>query len=79
MNPSLISAVDDHQHITLSLVVRPESVKLKDNYYVRITIQRIIWNKNNQISKIEGITDPEIYQEFFSKLSKAVFLEGEKI
>ena len=72
-------AIDKNQKLRVSLVVRPVNDRTELDHYVRVTFQRMIWNTEGQISKIEGINEPEIYQEFFSQLSKSVFLEGQKI
>ena len=67
--------IDKKQKINASLVVKPE----KNGYNVRITFQRLVWNTENQLTKIEGLKDPEMYQEFFDRLSKSIFLEANKI
>jgi hypothetical protein len=46
---------------------------------VRVTFQRVIWNNHGLISRQVTITDPALYQAFFEKLSKSVFLTGNAI
>lgn len=46
---------------------------------IRVTFQRMVWDNRQQISKIETINDPKIYQEFFDKLSQALFLEAHQV
>jgi len=46
---------------------------------VRVTFQRIIINTAGRISRLEQINEPELYKEFFDKLSQSVFLEAHEI
>ncbi|MBU1999430.1 MAG: hypothetical protein KKE64_08075 [Candidatus Omnitrophica bacterium] len=50
-----------------------------DKIVVRVTFQRIVWNRANQISRVETLSDPAMYQKFYDSLSKAIFLEAQKI
>lgn len=70
--------IDKVQKMKASIVMRPIGEK-KQNIVVRVTFQRIVWNNRNEISKIERLNNPQQYQEFFSKLSKAMFLEAHEI
>lgn len=70
--------IDKEQKIRVSFVTIP-SRNEPDLYIARITFQRIIWDNTNNISSAETIKKPEIYEEFFEKLSKSVFLEAHKI
>lgn len=71
------AACDKTQLVKACVVVRPSLDGSK--MVVRVTFQRVVWNMNNQISKVETIKKPEIYQKFYDSLSKAIFLEAEKI
>jgi hypothetical protein len=63
---------DKEQQIRASLVTRPYG----DRITVRITFQRKVWNNKGKLTKVEGVNDRKIYQHFFDKLSKSVFLEA---
>jgi hypothetical protein len=66
--------IDDVQDIRLTLVSLPQFDR-EDTVAVRVTMQRMIWDKKGRLSKQETITDTEVYAAFFRKLSTAVFLE----
>jgi len=72
------SKLDDVQDIRLTLVSRPQ-LENQDDVVVRITIQRVIWDKKGRLSEQQTITDTEVYAAFFDKMSKAVFLEQEGV
>jgi hypothetical protein len=69
---------DQKQKINLCLVIRP-SLDDPNASVARITMQRIVWNSQGTISRVETVKAPELYQAFFDKLSKAVFLEANQI
>ncbi|MDF9391743.1 hypothetical protein ELQ36_04355 [Methylococcus capsulatus] len=68
---------DSYQIMRASLVTRPLS-NGKDTA-VRITFQRIVYDTQERVTAAEPILEPEIYQEFFAKLSKSVFLDAQQI
>jgi hypothetical protein len=72
-------AIDKNQKLRVSLVVRPTHEDDDKKHFIRVTFQRIVWNTQGQITRTEGLDKPEMYQEFFDRLSKAVFLEAHKI
>ena len=67
------TAMDD-QHITLTIVVLPTLAK-DDEYYVRITIQRVIYDKMDRIRVMERIDNAETYQAIFDNLRKSLFIQ----
>ncbi len=84
--------IDLHQKIEASMVARPVNQDAT-RHEVRVQFYRIVWKGDGQVSSGQGqshyippgeqmmemIRDPLIYQQFFAKLSKAVFLEAHKI
>jgi hypothetical protein len=67
---------DTTQKVLASLVTTPAS---NQRIAVRITFHQMVWNSDGQITKNEQFNEPQIYQEFFSKLSKSVFLVAHEI
>jgi len=72
-----MAGCDKEQKVKASVIINTSLDGSKT--VIRVTFQRIIWNMQNQISRIETIKDPEIYQKFYISLSKAIFLEAQEI
>lgn len=76
--------VDLQQQIAATLVVRPlDGVEAR--HEVRIMFYRVVWQGDGVagrdyvppgLQSMQMIRDPAIYQQFFARLSKAVFLEA---
>ncbi|UVT16653.1 MAG: hypothetical protein H8K04_03580 [Nitrospira sp.] len=83
----VLQPVDLHQRIAAALVSRPLD-REATRQEVRIVFYRVVWKGDGQIDRqyippgtqyMEMVRDAEIYQQFFAKLSKAVFLEAHRI
>lgn len=79
-----IMPVDLHQKIAATLIARPINPE-GTRQEVRIMFYRVVWKGDGQADrqyippgqqKMEMLRDPVMYQQFFAKLSKAVFLEA---
>jgi len=68
------STASDEQLITLTMVVLP-SLERSNEYAVRVTLQRVVYDKEDRIKVLEQIVDAEIYQEIFDNLQKSLFIE----
>jgi hypothetical protein len=68
--------IDDVQDIRLTLVSMPRD---DGSVAVRVTIQRRIYDKRGRLAEQSTITDVDVYESLFAKLSKAVFLEEQGI
>ena len=74
-----VPPVDDYQKLWVSIVIRPTSEDDDKTHSVRVTFQRIVWDTEGEIDRMQSLSEPEMYQKFFDLLSKSVFLEGQKI
>ena len=81
--PPIVMPVDLHQTIAATLVTRPVSPDVT-RQEVRVVFYRVVWKGEGSAGRqgippgeqrMEMLRDPAIYQTFFAKLSKAVFLE----
>ena len=73
-----LTPTDKEQKITICLVIQ-EALEDKASSVARITIQRVVWNTQGQVARVESINAPELYQAFYDKLSKATFLQANQI
>ena len=68
-----VVVIDDKQRFTSTIVVLPRGAS--NAHTVRMIMQRIVWNTEGNISKLETVKSEDVYKIFFEKLSKAIFLE----
>ena len=73
-----VTPTDKEQKIRICLVLQ-ETLEDSSSSVARVTMQRVIWNTQGQIARVESLHAPELYQAFFAKLSKATFLEANQI
>lgn len=69
-----VQTASESQTIMLTMVVLPALAE-DGSFVTRVTLQRIIWDKQGRPKLRELIDDAEGYQKFFDKLSKSIFLE----
>lgn len=81
--PPIVIPVDLHQKIAATLITRPLNPE-RTRHEVRVMFYRVIWKGDGSAGqqpippgeqRMEMVRDPVLYQTFFAKLSKAVFLE----
>lgn len=81
--PPIVIPVDLHQKIAAALVTRPVNPEAT-RQEVRVVFYRVVWKGDGSAGRqaippgeqrMEMLRDPVMYQTFFAKLSKAVFLE----
>jgi hypothetical protein len=67
------------QDVRVSLVTRPVPgiAAGTDATLVRITFQRSVFDNHDRLQRMEAVSGPELYQQFFDRLSQGVFLEGQ--
>ncbi|MCP9445941.1 MAG: hypothetical protein NNA22_00015 [Nitrospira sp.] len=82
--PPIVIPVDLHQKIAATLITRPVNPE-GTRHEVRVIFYRVIWKGDGLAGRqpippgeqrMEMVRDPVLYQTFFAKLSKAVFLEA---
>ena len=83
----VLMPIDLQQQIAATLVARPTNAEAT-RHEVRIMFYRVVWMGDGMAAReyvppgqqsMEMIRDPLIYQQFFAKLAKAVFLEAYKL
>ncbi|MGE5238216.1 MAG: hypothetical protein ACM3ON_05380, partial [Chloroflexota bacterium] len=83
----ILIPIDLHQKIAATIVTRPLNPE-RSRHEVRIMFYRVVWKGEGYVERnslppgeqrSEMIRDPVLYQQFFARLSKAVFLEAHKI
>lgn len=75
-------AISKDQTIRVSLVVRPvndsNGKAMANSHFVRVTFQRIVRRTDNSTYS-QTLSDEKLFQDFYERVSKSVFLEAQKI
>ena len=69
-----MSTAQDEQAITMTITVLP-SLARSGEFTVRVTMQRVIYDKMDRIRVLERIDQPTIYEDIFDNLRKSLFLQ----
>lgn len=69
----------NRQVLRVALVTRTVAADAAgaDATLVRVTFQRSVFDNGDRLRRLEAVTGPELYQQFFDRLSQGVFLEVE--
>lgn len=67
--------IDTEQLISVTAVTNKD----KDGVSVRVGFARIVYNTEPSQTRLQKITDKEIYKTFFNKLDQSMFLTGNAI
>lgn len=74
--------ISKDQTIRVSLVIRPTNDSngnpISNNHFVRVTFQRVVRRTDNS-QYAETLRDNQLYQDFYQRVSKSVFIEAQKI
>ena len=67
------------QELRVALVTRPVTgiTAGADATLVRVTFQRSVFDNHDRLQRLEAVIGPELYQQFFDRLSQGVFLEDQ--
>jgi hypothetical protein len=83
MLTGVVPPVDRDQWIRASVVTQPVAVDAADpakcRTVVRVSFQRIVRNQRGLVSRQEGLVEPQMYRDFFEKLSRSLFLEAHEL
>jgi len=83
MLTGVVPSVDRDQWIRASVVTQPVAVDAADpakcRTAVRVSFQRIVRNQLGKVSRLESLVEPQMYREFFEKLSRSLFLEAHEL
>jgi len=76
------SPISKEQTIKVALVVRPVRTSngedIPKSQFIRVSFQRKVIRTDGSVW-VETLKDQKLYQDFYERVSKAVFLEGQKV
>ena len=76
------TAISKDQTIRVALVIRPvndsNGKAMVDSQFVRVSFQRVVRKSDNSTFS-ETLRDDQLFKDFYERVSKAVFLEAQKI
>ena len=65
-----VSSSPIDERIRVAFSVKPGDADR--TYVARVTFRRIVWDPRGQITDLEELEQPEMYREFFDRLSYAI-------